>query len=390
MLNRLKKNKTFYPFVRNLLTPIYSIFFMTLFRIVPIKNNKVIFTSYFGKGFGDSGKYIAEELLRSDSRVDIYWAARKQYRSSIPKGIKYVKYFSPEYFFHLATAKIWVNNARFSLGTIKRKKQFYLHTWHSSLRLKKIEKDAGDMLGKNYIKSAKRDSKMIDLIISGNRFSTNIYKHSFWYDGEVKETGVPRCDLFLQKDKILEASRKIRKQYNVDKNQKIILYAPTFRKSQDESKVYIDCAKIGEALGGKYKLFVRMHPSSKYVFPKSNNITDVTHYSDMQELICAADILVTDYSGCCFDMMIKGGVCIICAKDMEEYLAKERDLYFDYKKDLPFPITTSEDELVNKIKKFDYNKYSKDVEKFNKKIGLCEKGTASETVSKIILEQING
>ena len=385
---KLNKSNRFYPKFRNALTAAYTSFFMAAFRLFPISKNSVVIVSHYGKGYGDSGKYIAEELLRS-GKCKIFWGCRKQYVNSIPEGINYIKYYSVSYLYHLATAKIWINNTRFPLGTIKRKDQFYLHTWHSSLRLKKIEKDAGPILGNDYIKAAKKDSKMIDLIISGNSFSTNIYKHSFWYDGEVRETGVPRCDLFLQKDKVFTASEKIRKKFGVDKKQKILLYAPTFRKSQDESKVYIDCNKIAKQLGGEYRVFVRMHPNSKYVFPTNSNITDVTHYSDMQELICAADILVTDYSGCCFDMMIKGGICIICAKDMEEYLAKERDLYFDYKKDLPFPITTSEDELVNKIKNFDYNKYSKNVEKFNKKIGLCEKGTASEAVSKIILEQIN-
>ena len=386
----IKKNKRFYLNIRNWITAAYSFLFLSLFRIFPIKKTKVLFVSYYGKGFGDSGKYIANELLRDSSKKTIIWAAREQYKASVPEGVRYVKYFSPKYFYHLATAKVWVNNARFVFGTIKRKKQFYLHTWHSSLRLKKIEKDAGAILGKDYIRTAKNDSKMINLIISGNRFSTNIYKNSFWYDGEVLETGVPRCDVFLQKERIREASEKIYKKYNIKKGEKILLYAPTFRKNQDESGAYIDCSKVASQLGGKYRVFVRMHPNSRYSFPKSKNVTDVTHYSDMQELICAADILVTDYSGCCFDMMIKGGACIICAKDMKEYLAKERDLYFDYEKDLPFPITTSEEELVNKIKNFDYNKYSKDVEKFNKKIGLCEKGTASEAVSKIILEQING
>ena len=361
-----------------------------VFRIVPIKNNKIVITSFFGKGYGDNGKYIANELLKRKEKIKIFWGARKSYRDSIPQGISYVRYLSPKYFYHLATAKIWINNARFPFGTTKRKKQFYIQTWHSSMRLKKIEKDASNNLGQEYIKSAKNDSNMINLIVSGNSFSTTTYKNSFWYSGTVLECGVPRCDLFLNQTHISTTRQKICQKYHINKEKNIVLYAPTFRKNQDESKSYIDCTKIANKLGDHYVVLVRMHPNSKYKFPTDGKIIDVTRYNDMQDLICASDFLVTDYSGCCFDMMIKGGACIICAKDIQEYLSKERDLYFDFKKDLPFPITTDEDELIDKIKHFDYNIYNSKVKEFSKKVGLCERGVASKTVCDIIMKEISG
>ena len=47
--------------------------------------------------------------------------------------------------------------------------------------LKRIEKDAENNLSKGYVKSAIRDSKHIDLIVSCSRFMSEIYKKSFWY-----------------------------------------------------------------------------------------------------------------------------------------------------------------------------------------------------------------
>ena len=79
----------------------------------------------------------------------------------------------------------------------KRDGQFYVQTWHSSLRLKKIEADAVDGLTDNYIKMAKADSKQTDLLISGCQFSTEIFRRAFWYDGPIVSTGTPRGDVLI-------------------------------------------------------------------------------------------------------------------------------------------------------------------------------------------------
>ena len=60
-----------------------------------------------------------------------------------------------------------------------------------------IEGDAPS-LPADYIKSAKEDSKKIDLLLSGCAFSTEVFRRAFWYDGEIMEGGTPRCDPLLR------------------------------------------------------------------------------------------------------------------------------------------------------------------------------------------------
>ena len=174
-----------------------------VFRIFKIKTNKIFcqnFTS--GKGIGDSPKYIALELLKDkDKKYDIVWAVKnKKDIKEVPKGIRLVKIYSIQYFYEMATAKIWISNTRFELFTRKRKGQFYIQTWHSPLRLKKIQNDANEYLSEYYKKCMKNDSKMIDVILSGCEFSTEIYKRAFLYDGRILEIGTPRCDIFFDKE----------------------------------------------------------------------------------------------------------------------------------------------------------------------------------------------
>ena len=108
---------------------------------------------------------------------------------------------SLKYFYELCTAKVIITNFRTTNIFKKRKNQYYIQTWHSSLRLKQIEKDAEDSLPESYIEMAKEDSKKCDLLLSGCRYSTDIFKRAFWYDGEIFEYGTPRNDLLINSDK---------------------------------------------------------------------------------------------------------------------------------------------------------------------------------------------
>ena len=82
---------------------VLSIFFY-VFRLFPIEKNKIIIVNYHGKGYGDGGKYIAEQLL--NKKVKIYWAV-KDTKSFVPYSIKKVKMNSISYFvIHLSILHI--------------------------------------------------------------------------------------------------------------------------------------------------------------------------------------------------------------------------------------------------------------------------------------------
>ena len=383
------KNK---PYIYEILKNIYHIFYRSycfvigyIFRIFKIDNKKIVISNYFGKGYGDNAKYICENINKK--KYKIIWLLKSENFNdgNFPPEIYKVKYNSIRGLYEMATAKFWIDNCRKMFYPPKRKQQIYIQTWHSSLRLKFIEQDATDSLTKYYIKQAKNDSKMIDLLISGCGFSTNIYKNSFWYNGKILECGTPRCDVFfnqIEKNKIKD---KVYDYYNINKSKKIILYAPTFRKTSNCSEKYLDCNYINKKLEDEYVLMVRYHPLEKNDFSLDNGIINATNYYDMQELICSIEYLITDYSGCCFDAMINNTKCILFSKDKEEYLLKERKLYFDYN-NLPFFCCTNEDELLNNLMNFNIKKYSNAIKKFKKTIDLKEFGKASKTLANYIME----
>ena len=367
--------------------------FLYIFRIYPIKNNRILFENFTGKGYGDSPKYIAEKLMESDNNYELYWVIKNDFKFKFPKNIKTIKLYSLKYFYIMATAKIWVNNSRFDQYVVKRKKQIYIQTWHGGLALKKIEYDAEQKLSDYYKKVMKKDNKNIDYLISNSNFCTEMYKNGFKYDGIIKEYGTPRNDCLINDKERL--SQKAKKYYNINDNTKILLYAPTFRNNYKDNPYDIDFANLKRELElttkNKWLIIVKLHPrinNSNLLIKDSENILDATKYADIQELICACNILLTDYSSTMFEAMIAKKPVIIYAKDIENY-NEERGCYFTFD-ELPFPLAKNNNELIEIIKNNNYLKVENNYNKFAKKVGLKENGDASEKVCNLINKCING
>lgn len=366
-------------------------FYVWLFHKYPIQQNKIITWNSVFRGYGDNTKYLVEYLsANKPGKYDIVWVYDrfKEPPKELPDGVRSVPYFSIDYLKEISTAKIVVSNIRIgpSFYFNKRKGQFYIQTWHSSVRLKKIEGDAADTLGEAYIEHAKKDSSQCDLIISGCDFSSNIFANSFWYDGKIMKCGTPRCDILL--DNSSKAFDKVRKFYGLNKEAQIILYAPTFRDKCDDELHGISVARLIVALqkrfGGRWVFLYRLHPNlEKTVPPPVKDAINATSYPDMQELIAASDMLITDYSSCMFDMAFCNKKCILYAPDLDEYVTKERGLYFDIK-NLPFPSATSNNELLSCIKSFDDDEYQDKLNMFMQQLGSYEDGHACERIAEVI------
>lgn len=146
-----------------------SISIVSLFNLFPIKNNKVFIFSYYGSQYGCSPKYISQYLVENypKDKFDIVWAFNDVEANKNISGIRVVKTMSLRYFYDLCTSKVIITNFRTTDLFKKRKDQYYIQTWHSSLRLKQIEKDAEESLPKSYIEQAKKDSPKCDLLLSG-------------------------------------------------------------------------------------------------------------------------------------------------------------------------------------------------------------------------------
>lgn len=372
-----------YLFIRKRMYKLFDV----IFSMQKINEKKIVFVNYFGAGYGDNSKAIIDYIIENNLDYELIWLLdkRKDDGTSLPKQVKKVAYYSIKSLSELSTAKIWIDNCRKEYFPQKKTGQIYIQTWHGDLSLKKIEADA-PTLSDHYINMAKQDSKNIDVILNGYNFMTNIFKNSFWYSGPILNIGTPRSDIFFDEKKIVSGRQKIFELYGLDSDTKILLYAPTFRKAHNLDVYRLEYLQLEETLkrkfSGKWKILVKLHPNLHYLatdltLPEA--VINVTTYKDMQELLCASDIVITDYSSLMFDFCILKRPVFLYCFDFNEYTGKDRELYFNMR-ELPFSIALSNKELCDNIHLFDFAEYLKKIRKFQNSVGICENGVACSSL----------
>lgn len=361
-----------------------SFMMIYIFNCLPIKNNKIFLFSYYGSHYGDNPKYISEYILANDPdmKFDIIWAFNDPESKQHLTGVRKVRTMSLGYLYHLCTSKVIITNYRTTDMFVKRKKQYYIQTWHSSLRLKYIEKDAEHVLPEHYVQMAKQDSRKCDLLLSGCKLSTEIFQRAFWYKGEIFEYGTPRNDIFFQQEK--DMRKHVLSKLHIPEHYRIILYAPTFRKDNHLDVYNLDYSRLLKGLknkfGGNWIVLVKLHPhliAQAKQLPVSREVINVTAYDDIQQLLNIADVLISDYSSLMFDFSFTHRPCFLYVPDIEDYSNNDRRLYFDLM-ELPFISATSNYDLLNKVEGFNEAEYEKNLNHFLSRIGTFEAGHACE------------
>ena len=345
----------------------YRVVLSTLFRLIGMfvktDNKLILFSSFSGKGFNDSPKAIYDYLI-SNGRYNEYrlvWAINN------PKDYKLgqsVKMDSIKYFYTALKAKYWVTNTNIERGLkFKKKNQIYLNTWHG-VPLKLIGNDCPGR--KDF------DFSCVDFLTVSGEYEEEIYERAFNIERKkFLRCGMPRNDELWKADELKRKNAFADLKITVDK--KVILYAPTWRDSKNGGSTYslnlnIDIGEWKQELGERYVMLFRAHSITNCVndLEIDDFIIDVSDYADVNTLMIAADILVSDYSAIAFDFSILHKPIICYAYDCDEYL-KERGTYVDIKELYGDCLCISEDEVLNKIKNIDYDLESSKASDIQKK-----------------------
>ena len=356
----------------------------------PIQKGKVVFLNFDGRGFGDNPKYIAEEIMRQRLPWKLVWLVRNT--DDVPEGIKKVGLGRLLAFYELSTARIIISNCKNNIPSAyisqKKKHQYYLQTWHGDFALKYIEKEIEDTFSPGYLVRSKIDSKATNAILSGNKQFSKILKDSFWLPSHcaILEFGVPRNDLYFKGE---ELKNKLKERYGFSLNDRILLYAPTFRDDFDFSSYDIDFERLRKSLPQSndtvWRIIIRLHPrvsSRADLFCYNDGIIDGSAYSDQQELCMISDGLITDYSSIMGDFMLMRKPVFLYVPDLEKYSDKSkgrglRDFYFQ----LPFPFCYNQPELESHLSEFNNADYCEKLTRFMKKYyETFDDGHASERV----------
>ena len=372
--------------------------------LLPIKQNKVVFSAFEGDGgFGCNPKYIAEELHRKDESLQMVWLTHEPSRWVFPDYIKVVKDTDWNTAYHLSTAKIWVDNYRKPWGTVKRSGQYYFQTWHASIGFKAVGLYRGDKFPKIARIVSQADSDLIDYMIINSDYCEKVYPKKLLYSGKMLKFGSPRCDCLFEKRK--EYYTDIRKRFGLKEDVKIMMYAPTFRGGNQKGKKHvvaeapsIDFAMLEKALkekfSGEWVFFLRLHPQLSAqlkempLLKSSEKIIDVSQEPDMSELLAASDVLITDYSSCAFDAAFGHIPVFLYADDIQEYI-ENRGEFMWKREELPFSIAENNMDLIENIYSFTEKEYLDSIQQFINENGVFENGNAGKNTADYISNYIN-
>lgn len=366
---------------------------------LPIEPKKLVFDDYMGSGYGGNSKYVTEELLDRRKDLDIVWIVDdiEKHKAEFPPGIRLVEYKTQQALKEYATAAIWICNyhliAYFNMGLQKRPGQCYIQLWHGSLGIKRIENDFDSLTErKNWNYLAQKNSRNTDYWISNSSFETQIYQRAFWSVHTVLEYGHPRNDLFFKGDS-RQTQEKVKRALGIDESEKIVLYVPTFREDDHfpENKLDVDSLRdaLRERFSGSWRVVVRLHPRMKGIIENvcrgsSDAIVMADEYPDIQELLLASQVAITDYSSGIFDFLLTGRPGFLYAPDLSAY-NNERGFYYPLE-NTPFPMAENNNQLADQIRKFDENGYREKISSFLEGKGCIEDGRAAERVCDLIEE----
>lgn len=376
----LKSHRFFYAIYYGLMS--FAINVLKLF-VKPDKR-MVLFVSFGGRKVTDSPKAIYD-AMKKDPRFKDYrliWAVIdvQKYKGVLDNVIKID---TLRYFITALKARCWITNVLIERSlNFKGKNTFYLYTGHGS-----PIKIGGADLKKNT--SFKSLSKLkYDIVLAQSEFEREVRARALGIPvNQVLLTGSPTNDILTSYTE--NYKNDVRKALGLPSNKKVILYAPTFREyksvgSFDSPQMNFDLWE--EKLSDEYCLLYRAHPITEMKSDKEDNfVFDVSNYESIEDLMIAADILVSDYSGLIPDFSITLKPIFLWTYDYEDYCSN-RGLYFDIRQ--YFPNASTEEELIGLIKESNFDEITERVMKF-RNLYATYRGNATKNVLDIIFDKIN-
>ena len=354
-----------------------------LFHYLPVCRHKVVLMHDSGEAYGDSPKYLAEELLRRNPSYKLIWLA-KDATVQAPSPIRTVRYNRIQAAYHLASAKIIITTQKARSSLRKKQSQFFLYVPHGQIGAKYVERQAGDNLSIDYQEGSKWHSAQCNLFLSSSKLFTEEMLTWYWYDGEVWESGLPRNDIFFNYTQ--EDLARIKQTAGVPDDVKIVFYAPTFRDNGNDRAYALDTERLlhtlEEKTGDKWILMIRLHPNFKWyrvpIFSYSDRVLNMTFYPDMQELLLISDFLISDYSSTMFDFNLMHRPVFLFTQDVKDYQKMRglKDWFFR----VPFPFCHNNDELCQAILDYDESAYQSRCKEFDKLYGSMEDGKATARI----------
>lgn len=363
------------------------------------KKDIVVFESFYGKQFSDNPRALYEYMKSHYPKYRLYWMTTKKQEEAFKlQGIPTIRQHSWKELWIQTKAKYWVVNMRLPQWKVPGKGTTLIQTWHGTpLKTLGLDIQQVTMPGvttESYRQQFLNDVRKWDYLIAPNEYSSRIFQRAFCLPQQkMILSGYPRNDVLFHLEK--EQIESIRQSLNISPQQKVVLYAPTWRDTNNQGQgsyylgLQLDLDKMQSYFGDDVVLLIRAHYliSEQLSLDHYPNVRDVSHYPDIAQLYEISDVLITDYSSVFFDYANLHRPMIFYAYDEAEYAGDMRGFYFDYHT-VPDPIVHTTDEVIQCLDQALHHPQWNDKDKaFIQRYCQWENGTSSKEVWEVVLNQ---
>lgn len=382
---------------------------MHVFCVFPIRGNRIMLISQKGRMFACNPRVIFEYLYdRYQKEIEFVWVLNQPSEdfNSFDNVIR-ISYNSFLHFYYQMTSRVIVSNIPSPIYLPLRNGQIMIDTWHGGGAYKKVGLSSPSkpslarratgvwpktMEGINNheweaYKAIYNQKDTTFFISSSQRFTGVMLGSQLLPLSAYLEIGMPRNDIFFSNCSVL--IEKAKRRLGISLKKKIVLYAPTYRGNAKDQKSILNidielCIEsLGKQWGGEWVFVYRGHVWGLHQEVRNDNIINASQYEEMQELLCMADVFITDYSSSMWDFALTKKPAFLFTPDLEYYLNKDRGFYTPID-EWPFPYAQTNDELVAIIESFDTKVHLSKVNSHLERMGSFEQGNATEVISKLI------
>ncbi|WUC42734.1 CDP-glycerol glycerophosphotransferase family protein [Streptomyces cellulosae] len=322
----------------------------------PLDPHLAVYSAFSHRGMlGDpAAVYRAARDLAPHIR-GVWVVADEERAATLPPGTPYVLPDTPEYRRVTGRATYFVNNVNWAGTLVKRQGSVHVHTHHGT-PLKYAGADLLEKPGARLhfdVPQMLRRADRWDYGLVANRHSELVWERAFPCHFTSLRSGSPRNDVLVRGDE--ERARATRERLGIPEGDTVVLYAPTRRDYRRDGLVErIDLARFAADLGEGRTLVVRLHPTladgparglGLSDLHRRGVLVDATDEPEVQDVLLAADVLVTDYSSVMFDYALLDRPVVVHADDWDAFRAS-RGAYLDVTAEAPGHVTRSYRELA--------------------------------------------
>lgn len=231
-----------------------------------------------------------------------------------------------------------------------------IQLWHACGAFKKWGMSTGDLLfgGTKAEKRRHPYYENLSLVTISSPAIKWAYAEAMDLEGRdeiIKPLGVSRADVFFDDAFIANARQAAVRVVPQIAGKNVVLYAPTFRGSATHAQApdSLDIPLMREEIGDRYVLLIKHHPfvKDRPQIPAGCEefAFDVSDDLPIDQLLCVADMCISDYSSLVFEYSLFERPMAFFAYDKVDY-DDWRGFYYDYDELTPGPVVATTEELV--------------------------------------------